>query len=107
MTMQHLHNTLSRSAAILGLVFGLCCTAHAAAQGLSAAPAAIVPQGAAPLTNRALTQVRGKGASNTPAAQQQLAVILWDERGTPKATDASYGQSVGAGNSQSNSLSQN
>ena len=65
---------------------------------------------AAPLSNQELAQERGRGETRTVTPGTQLAVILWDERGTPK-TNKTPGPvdsvSQGVGNHQLNSLTQN
>lgn len=95
------------AARLMALVMGLGLALPVYAQDLSRA-LAVLPPDAAPVTDRALTDVRGRGVSDVPKAHQQLAVILWDERGgAPKASDAAYSQSLGPGNSQSNILTQN
>lgn len=63
-----------------------------------------------PLSNRALTEVRGKGATNAVVPGTKIAVILWDERGTPKMNQNAGGVdsvSQGAGNVQINNLTRN
>lgn len=99
--------TPSVTATLISLAAALCLGAPAHAEDLTRAPAANLPPGAL-LTDRALTEVRGKGATDAPQAHQQVAVILWDERGgAPKASNASYNQSLGTGNAQGNRLTQN
>lgn len=60
--------------------------------------------------NQDLARIHGRGITTTPHASGQVAVILWDERGTAKTGggDVFAAQSsLGSGNVQLNSLTQN
>ncbi|MHB8416284.1 MAG: hypothetical protein ACYDB1_13090 [Acidiferrobacteraceae bacterium] len=114
-----------RPGRVLGLAAALCLAAPAFAQdpapyGVPAQTPGIIiasPSGGGTwftfpgsrISDQGLAGVRGRGASETPHAPGQVAVILWDERGTPKTGggDMFADQSTGRGNQQASSLAQN
>jgi hypothetical protein len=116
---------LQRPGRIMGLAAAFCLAAPAFAQDPAAhnmptqIPGVVVvnPGGTGTgftlpgscISDQDLAGVRGRGASETPHAPGQVAVILWDERGIPKTGggDVFAAQSTGRGNQQASSLTQN
>lgn len=95
---------------VLPSLIALCAVALLGWARVVQAEAPPVPGSAAPLSNHELAHERGRGVTQSVRPGTQIAVILWDERGTSR-TNTSSGSvasvSQGIGNQQTNSLRQN